>query len=103
MGAVDGLGLWRDDELVGVAAWQPDPDEPDVVVSVLLAVRYVRRGYGRLLKAALLDRAREIGATAVRSRVHFDNDAMIELNVRLGANVERIDGDDEYLACVIPL
>ena len=102
---VEALGLWLGDELVGVIAWRRARERPEVVRCSLLAVRtgFVRRGYGRRLKQALLERARQEGARAVESIVHYDNDAMIGLNVGLGANVERIPGDPDYVVCVIAL
>lgn len=104
-GEVHALGLWRDDLLVGVVAWTWPTNDPTVARCGLLAVRtgHVRRGYGTWLKRALLDRARAVGATEVVSRVHFDNDAMFELNRGLGASIERDEGDHDYLICVIPL
>ena len=73
--------------------------------SILLVVRIGRwrRGYGRLLKQAVVDAARRAGARVVVSVVHFDNDPMIELNVAFGANVETIPGDSDHLLCVIPI
>jgi predicted GNAT superfamily acetyltransferase len=102
IGAVSAVGAWGDDDLLGVAAWRY---EADICQSVLLAVRIGRRhqGIGSLLKAAMLAEARAAGATAVVSQVHWDNEAMIELNANLGANIERIEGDTEYCRSVIIL
>ncbi len=102
---VSGLGAWLDGRLAGLVVWQPDDDDPLVLRSSVLAVRngVRRRGIGRLLKEALLSLAVESGATAVVSIVHWDNDAMIRLNEPLGANVERIPGDDDHCLCVIPI
>ena len=44
---------------------------------------------GRLLKTSLLGIAQKAGAAAVQSIIAFDNDAMIELNVSLGAELVR--------------
>jgi GNAT superfamily N-acetyltransferase len=101
---VSALGLWRDEQLCAVVAWRIDSSS-GVCRSILLAVRngHRRRGYGRRLKAELVDRARRSGAVAVVSEVHWDNDPMIELNAQLGANVEQIEGDTDHCLCVIPL
>jgi GNAT superfamily N-acetyltransferase len=104
-GGVEALGLWSGAVLVGVVAWRIDSSVPGRCRCLLLAVRrgQLRRGLGRRLKEAVLDRARACGAAVVLSEVHWDNDAMIELNVSLGANVERIAGDPDHVLCVIPL
>lgn len=102
LGAVSAVGAWVGDDLRGVAAWRI---EGNVCHSVLLAVRtgQRRQGVGTLLKSALLSEAQTARATAVVSHVHWDNDAMIELNASFGANIERIAGDAEYSRCVIHL
>lgn len=105
VGDAQAVGLWRDDELLGIAAWRIDPDDPSLCRSILVAVAHgnARRGYGRILKEAVLERARLAGAVVVVSIVHWDNDAMIRLNESLGANVERIPGDQDHCRCIIPL
>lgn len=102
IGAVSAVGAWVDDDLRGVAAWKV---EGGICHSILLAVRtgQRRRGIGSLLKEAVLSEARAAGAVAVVSMVHWDNEAMIELNESLGANIERIVGDSEYCRCVISI
>jgi len=104
-GDVEGAGLWVQGILCGVAAWTIEGDDPRLCHSHLLAVRtgHVRRGYGRLLKLTLIERARYAGAVAVVSTVAWDNRAMIELNASLGGSVERIAGDRTFCRCVIPL
>lgn len=101
IGAVSAVGAWIGDELCGVAAWRVDGD---LCRSVVLAVRtgHRRRGLGSLLKDTVLTQAGLAGATAVVSQVHRDNEAMIELNARRGADIERTPGDDYYV-CVIPV
>lgn len=73
--------------------------------SVLLAVRtgYLQRGYATRLKKALLQQARDAGVTEVVSEVHFDNDAILSLNRRLGASLVRQAADPDYFFCVIRL
>lgn len=102
LGAVSAVGAWVGDDLRGVAACRI---EGDICHSVLLAVRtgQRRRGIGSLLKEAVLSEAKPAGAAAVVSHVHWDNEAMIELNARFGANIERIEGDAEYCRCTISL
>lgn len=105
--ATDGLaalGLWHDDRLCALVAWRTD-DASQLYRVALLAVQngYRRRGFGRRLKEEVLIAARQAGARAVVSVVHWDNEPMIELNVALGANVERIDGDSDHCLCVIPV
>lgn len=98
--AVSAVGAWVGDDLRGVAAWKI---EGNICHSVLLAVRtgWRRQGIGALLKRSVLSEARAAGADAVVSFVHWDNEAMIELNASFGANVERIEGDSEYCRCVV--
>ena len=105
LGNVDAAGICCDDELCGVVAWRLDDSSPPLCRSILLAVRtgHRRRGIGRRLKDHLLVQARVAGAAAVVSLVHWDNDPMIELNVQLGANVERLPGDNDHCRCVIAL
>jgi GNAT superfamily N-acetyltransferase len=100
IGAVSAVGAWTGDDLCGVAAWRY---EDEICHSAVLAVRTGRRrqGIGSLLKEAVLSEARAAGAALVVSLVHWDNQAMIELNASFGANIERIAGDSEYCRCVI--
>jgi GNAT superfamily N-acetyltransferase len=102
IGAVSAVGAWIGDDLCGVAAWRY---EGEICHSVVLAVRtgQRRQGIGSLLKDAVLSEARAAGAAVVVSVVHWDNEAMIELNARLGASIERIPADDEYCLCVVAL
>jgi hypothetical protein len=103
-GEVSALALCSDSRICGVTAYVPDLDT-GIYQSSILAVQmgYVRRGYGTQLKQAVIDIARQAKAIAVVSDVHYDNDPMINLNVKLGANVVKIPGDLEYRRCVIPL
>jgi GNAT superfamily N-acetyltransferase len=99
-----GLAACRGPAICGVAAYSFDRDAA-VCHNHVLAVSggHRRRGYGRLLKSAVLDAARSAGMAAVYSRVDFDNDPMIGLNLRLGANIVRVPGDPDYVDCVIRL
>lgn len=103
-GDIEGIGLWVGGTLCGVTAWAIDGSTA-ICDNIVLAVRtgYQRRGHGRTLKQAVIDRAREAGAEAVVSYVHFDNDPMIHINAELGANVEAIAGDPDHRYCVIPV
>lgn len=103
-GDVSAMGLWAGDVLAGVAAWRVDRTVRMCrAILVAVATGHRRRGYGRILKGAVVDAARSAGAVAVVSSVHWDNDAMIELNVALGGNVEVIPGDRDFCRCVIPI
>jgi ribosomal protein S18 acetylase RimI-like enzyme len=112
--AVESVGAWLGGRLVGVAAWYHEARLTGVPAgrysgplckSVVLAVEtgFRRRGIGRRLKQEVLAAARQAGSDAVVSTVHWENEAMIELNVALGGNVERIVGDNDYCLCIIPL
>lgn len=94
---VDGLGLWLDDQLSGIIAWQLDDDEPAYIRSSVLAVRYGarRQGIALQLKNELLEIAVDAGVAAIVSTVHWDNDPMRALNEQLGANVYPIAGDND--------
>lgn len=96
---VRAAGVWSGDVLAGVAAWRVQPD--GVCRSILVAAGSRRLGYGRRLKQEVLAAARRAGAVRVDSQVHVDNDAMIDLNVGLGATVHRIRGDQDHLLCRI--
>ena len=106
-GRLVALGLFEDDgQLRGVAAYQrrslsAGPIFRTEVVAV--AVGGQRRGYGRMLKEAVISEARRAGAVAVDSRVHRANTAMLQLNRALGAVVADIDGEPDHVVCVIPL
>lgn len=97
-------GVWAADELLAVVVWRMVPGT-SLCQSLVLAVQtgHQRQGHARVLKEIELDEARRAGCTAVISKVHWDNDAMMHLNQSLGANVERIDGDRDYAYCIIPL
>ena len=99
------VGVWTAGQLDGLAAWRIDVSDSIVCRSHLLAVRtgLRNRGLGRWLKEEVIQRAREAGAVAVISEVHWENDAMLKVNEQLGANIERIDGDRDYARCTIPL
>lgn len=105
LGALSAIGLWRDATLAGIAAWEISSTPTTICHCHLVAVGngYQRQGLGRMLKEAVLGEATKAGACAVTSFVHWDNQAMIELNHRLGANVEAIPGDVDYCLCTIPL
>jgi GNAT superfamily N-acetyltransferase len=89
-GDVSALGLFDDEgALCGVAAWRIYDVMPPVLCRsdiVAVAVRKRGKGYGRVLKEAVINDARAAGAVAVSSIVHRDNTAMIALNRRLGCH-----------------
>ena len=94
-----------DGTLTGVVAWTHPPKFPDLVQIPVLAVAigHQRRGYGRALKTAVMDRARSEGSVGVISTVHEDNDAMNRLNNTLGGIAERDSTDHSYLVWIIDL
>jgi GNAT superfamily N-acetyltransferase len=98
------VGLWHGFTLCGVAAWRR-PDADGVSFSPLVATRtgHSRRGYARILKEQVVKAARDAGAIVVVSTVHWDNEAMMQLNIDLGAWLDPIPGDDEYCRCIIPI
>lgn len=102
IGVVSGIGIWMADDLCGVAAWRADGD---IWRSVVLAVHvgWRRRGLGGLLKDTMISEARDAGMTAIVSYVHWDNEAMMELNARRGATIERVPGDFDYCVCIVPV
>ncbi|MGW1724848.1 GNAT family N-acetyltransferase [Streptomyces sp. NPDC002306] len=77
--------------LVGVAvtlAHHPDPADPDPWIGLLMVDAGVqRRGYGRELAAAVEDRFRAAGRTAVRLAVLDDNPAGLAFWTALGYEV----------------
>jgi len=102
LGDVDTVGAWQGTDLVGVAVWRIRGER---CTSVVLAVAngHRRRGLGRSLKLAVIAAARSARANVVVSQVHWDNEPMLFLNRLMGANIERIPGDDEYCLCIIPI
>lgn len=96
-------GLWEDDGLVAVSAWEPLPGRDNAWYSTTLAVRLDRRrrGYGKQLKGALIERAAASGITVIVSRVAFGNDPMIALNKSLGATIKREPWPSDFIACTI--
>jgi hypothetical protein len=83
-GDVEGIALWDGDDLIGVIAWTVDPDDSTLWRSNVLAVMVGRQrhGHGLSLKTALIEAAAARGAKTVISIVEWDNDPMIELNLR---------------------
>jgi GNAT superfamily N-acetyltransferase len=104
-GDVSAMGLFEPGgALCGVAAWRIYDAIPPVLCRadiVAVAQSERRKGYGRALKQALIDRARAAGAVAVASIVHRDNVSMIALNRQLGAVVEPNAGDIDHCYCMI--
>lgn len=103
-GDVRGLGIWLGTSLIAVAAWAVDDGDPPIATNAVLAVAhgYQRHGYARQLKKHVMQLARAEGAAAIVSDVHRDNDAMLDLNASLGANIEPADFDD-HRRCTIAL
>jgi ribosomal protein S18 acetylase RimI-like enzyme len=101
---LEAYGLWVGDQLAGVVAWRFKP-EGQLCHSLVLAVdhRHQRRGYGRRLKEMEIAQARQAGARAVVSLVHWNNDPIINLNWGLGGTFSHPPGDPMHLHCVIPL
>lgn len=104
LGQVSGVCIEAGGRICAVAAYTIDA-QAKICHSQLLAVQTgsYRRTYGLQLKREIMRLAKEAGARAVVSIVHIDNDPMLELNIKLGASVLRIPGDDDYRQCVIPL
>jgi ribosomal protein S18 acetylase RimI-like enzyme len=105
-GETAGLVAVDGSRLCAVAGYSIATEGPRTVCySNLLAVRmgYYRRGYGLLLEQTVIEAARQASAEAVVSDVYVDNDPMIELNIKLGANVELVPGYPDYRRCVIAL
>lgn len=104
-GRVSAVGLFdENDALCGVASWRIYDVIPPVLCRsdiVAVALRHQRKGYGQMLKEAVMDEAKAAGAVAVSSVVHRDNSAMIHLNRKLGAVVENIQGDLDHCRCII--
>ena len=106
-GSVSAVGLWDGSKLVGVAVWKVDASEPTVCrcIFVAVAIGHHRHGYGRRLKQAVIDWARERRCLVVVSTVHRDNAGMLALNRTFDAHIEP-DPDDglrQHLLCTIVL
>lgn len=60
-----------------------------------------RRGYAEALKREVLDLARAADVGVVRSSVHRDNEAVLNLNRKLKATITPDPDDRSYLSCEI--
>lgn len=106
-GVVEAVGLFDDvGVLCGVAAWRiydlasPVLCRGDIVA---VAIGNQGRGYGRRLKAAMLEAETAAGAAAVASIVDRRNLAMLRLNETFGAHSDDIDDDPNNIRCIIGL
>jgi hypothetical protein len=61
------------------------------------------RDMGLTLKRAMMQHAKTAGAVAISSRVDRRNEAMIELNRRVGATIVEDPDDPETFICVVRL
>lgn len=105
-GDLEAAGLFDDDGLCGVAAWRIYSATSPVLCRadiVAVTIGKQRQGYGRALKEAVMAEATLAGAAAVSSLVHRENTSMLVLNRQLGAVIEDIPDDVDYLRCVIAL
>lgn len=105
---ISALGAFVGEELVGVAGWRADPDEASTWTVPLVAVRlgHQRKGLGKVLKLAVLDEARSAGIEYVVSRVHSENEPMLNINSALGAELIREPATDWYgfyYSCLIAI
>lgn len=104
-GDVEGLGLWDGNDLLAVVTWWVGQDGLWNISVLAVRLGKRRHRYGLQLKTALLTRAWEAGASAVISEVHEDNQAMYDLNRKLGAVMRLGRGDalgrDRHFTCII--
>ncbi len=101
-GHVRATGLWNGNFLAAVIVFTMEPAMPALCRCHYLAVAAScrRQGCGERLKTWLLDEAWKDGRTAVLSRVHRDNIAMLSLNDKLGAHILDPE-DDDHRPCII--
>jgi ribosomal protein S18 acetylase RimI-like enzyme len=103
--SVEALGLFEEQDLCAVAAWSPTTETPGISQHHVLAVRNgrKRRGSGERLLREVLERARAAGADAVVSLIHVENEPMLILSGRFGAETSTDPRDLDYRLCTIPL
>jgi RimJ/RimL family protein N-acetyltransferase len=90
---------------VGIARFVREHDEPDSAdVAVAVVDDWQDRGVGTVLVAALVRRALEVGVRRFTLAVARDNDAVLALIRRLGADVEHLEVGREIteLAVMLP-
>lgn len=100
-----GVGDVAGSDLRGLITWAEYEEDRRLweVVIVATDIRWRRQGIARGLKDHLLDLAKSKRILSVVSRVHRDNQAMINLNEEFGA-FTKVDPDDihgELFFCAI--
>lgn len=86
-GRCSAVGGFDRGELIAVAAWasQPGPRPSWRVIAIAVGEGHVRRGHGKAMKQAMVERARDRGIETIVSFVHVDNLAAQAMNASLGA------------------
>lgn len=99
--ALQGLVAVDGDSIVGVALYLRRTDDQRAWDCLLVVS--ARQGAGKPLKSAVIDAARGAGGYVVVSSVHEDNERMLRLNQRLGADITTDRARPTYRWCTIPL
>jgi hypothetical protein len=102
-----GLGIFDGHELVSLIAWREKPGDPETweVPILATAIGHTRKGHAERLKREVLARAglADPPVFAVTSAVRVENNAMLELNSRLGALIALDPTDPDWRTCLIPV
>jgi hypothetical protein len=95
------LGYIQDGKLLSLIVWNEVARERwrIAILATATAIGARRRGYAEQLKRTLLSRALAEGVLIVESDVHVENDWMLDLNTKLGADMTRTGRD--YMLCTI--
>jgi GNAT superfamily N-acetyltransferase len=96
------VGAWFDEQLVGVTIYKPSMPSWRVAL-VAVADGFHRRGIATAMKTSVLRTAQVMGATDVVSYVAFANDAMINVNTSLGAEIRQDPEEFNQVICLIRL
>ena len=82
-------------ELIALAAWAAQPDDPSTwrVIVIAVAEGHAHRGHGSEMKLAVIERARQRGVRTIVSYVHVDNVAAQRMNDALGGRATLDPGD----------
>jgi hypothetical protein len=102
-GEVFGMGLFDDERLVSVIAWSINKDRWNSAVLATAHGPVRRRHYAERLKTELLERVQAAAALSVTSTVHADNEPMVALNRKLGAQIVTDPERRDYLLCTVRL
>jgi GNAT superfamily N-acetyltransferase len=102
---VSALGGFLEGQFVAIATFEPDPNDQDKWHLPVMAVHrdFQGQGFGQQMKDRLLEHLETFGRSSVYSLVDAKNLAMLEVNKKLGATIERDPSDKKFQLCTLRL